>query len=68
MPMEGVAAEFQANAKAIVSWAITPVADSQAKREDGYVAAAPRNQNNRSRGLLYIFPGAGTLRKNASAN
>src|ERR1700731_2878644 len=27
-----------------------------------------RPQNNCSRGLLYIFSGAGTLRKNASAN
>ncbi len=27
-----------------------------------------RPQNNCSRGLLYIFPGAGTLRKNTSAN
>ena len=27
-----------------------------------------RPKNNRSRGLLYIFPGPGTLRNNASAN
>jgi hypothetical protein len=33
-----------------------------ASNEDGYLSAAP------PRGLLYIFPGAGTLRKNASAN
>jgi hypothetical protein len=31
------------------------------------VHGAPSNYN-RSRGLLYIFPGAGTLRKSASAN
>jgi hypothetical protein len=28
----------------------------------------PRKGERRTRGLLYIFPGAGTLRKNASAN
>jgi hypothetical protein len=39
-------------------------------RERGRLLGRPPTspQNNRSRGLLYIFAGAGTLCKNASAN